>query len=673
MFRQLNDAVRYWWTVRRKPLEAFMEPVALAGDALLCRDGSLVSLVRIEGARSITGKKELGEFVELAKRRLNGVFLDRGHGLHIVLERAPDAARAAIDAAAERQRRQCERLGLALGDVIAERSERLAGLLTGETCALACWTRPDVVPGPQVRREKRELKARLKGWLPGIRESQCPLQVVDSLPPRHEAFVSTVTSLLKEAGLMAEELGSHEAVRVMRVLLNGPDAAGPDWRPVGPEDEVWPRFTEPPELGSFPPPLAPQLLVREPQVEASRLRIGGRLYGAVDMVLGPRVERPFSELMSRLADGGIPFRFSLSFEGGGLSGSGPSIALAAASVLAVTSEDSRHVRDALAGLRALRGDEQAIVRLRIGLLSLGRRGRRRAGAGAEAGADAADLRGLGRVRVLSAGGRRARGLCGVGARVRDGGHGRAGAGAARECARHAAALSAGVCGAAGPSGLSLQERGRQAARLQPGGERRLRVRPGLRHSGPGQERAAGLAVAGLLPAGWTPAPAFAGGGRYRAVLVGADLDDPRGAAGGPALRGWLVRAADDARACDQPLRYAVGLPVPAAAGAGVPDEPVVAHPDAGGCGRGAGRRGRDDLADDRRDLQDEGGRQAGGRAASLHARPGRGSRRGSRSSGGCTCLRDRSGGTRWMCSSRLARSMQPAVRSVTRFRRCWIA
>ena len=175
MFRQLNDAVRYWWTVRRKPLEAFMEPVALAGDALLCHDGSLVSLVGIEGARSITGSKELGGFVELAQRRLNGSFLDRGHGLHIVLERAPDAARAAIDAAAERQRRQSERLGLSLGDGIAERSERLAGLLTGETCAIACWTRPDVVPGPQLRREKRELKKRLKEWLPGSgnRNARC--------------------------------------------------------------------------------------------------------------------------------------------------------------------------------------------------------------------------------------------------------------------------------------------------------------------------------------------------------------------------------------------------------------------------------------------------------------------------------------------------------------------
>ena len=369
MFRQLNDAARFWWTLRRKPLEAFMEPVALAGEALLCRDGSLVTLLCIEGSRSIAGSHELGAFVELAQRRLNGSFLDRGHALHIMLERAPDAARAAIEATAGRQRRRSERLGLALDDVIAERAGRLAELLTGETGALACWTRPDAVPGPQLRREKRELKRRLKGWLPALRDSQCPLQVVDSLPPRHEAFVATLVSLMKEAGLVAEQLGSHEAARLMRALLNGPDTAGPDWRPMGPGDEAWPRFTEPPELGSFPPALAPQLLVREPRVEAGRLRIGGRLYGTVDMVLGPRLERPFSELMTRLAEAGIPFRFSMAVEGGGMAGSGPSLSLAAASVLAVTSEDSRHVRDALNGLRAVRGDEQAVVRVRIGLLT----------------------------------------------------------------------------------------------------------------------------------------------------------------------------------------------------------------------------------------------------------------------------------------------------------------
>ena len=369
MYRPLNDAIRFWWTLRRKPLESFMEPVALAGDALVCNEGELVSLVRIEGARKITGPGELADFVVLARQRLNGLFLSKGHVLHVMLERAPDAAREAIEGAATRQRRQCERLGLALDDVIGERMDRLGGLLSGEVCLLACWTRPSVLPPAVMKRENRELKRRLKYWLPRPRESQCPMNVVDSLPPRHEAFVSTVMSLLKDAELLAELLDAHEAVRWMRQLLNGPDAAGPDWRPAGPEDEVWARFTEPPELGAFPPPLAPQLLVREPSVEKGGLRVGNRLYGALDMVLGPRQERAFDELMRRLAEAALPFRFWMSIEGGGFGGSGAGLALVGSSLLAATSADSRHVRDALIGLRQLRADEQAVVRLRIGLLT----------------------------------------------------------------------------------------------------------------------------------------------------------------------------------------------------------------------------------------------------------------------------------------------------------------
>ncbi len=42
-------------------------------------DEFLVSLVRIDGC-SITGSAELGEFVELAWWRLNGLFLNRGRG-----------------------------------------------------------------------------------------------------------------------------------------------------------------------------------------------------------------------------------------------------------------------------------------------------------------------------------------------------------------------------------------------------------------------------------------------------------------------------------------------------------------------------------------------------------------------------------------------------------------
>ena len=56
----VDDLQRLSWTLRRKPLESFLAPQAAVplekgGGALVCRDGSLVSLICLDGARSMTG------------------------------------------------------------------------------------------------------------------------------------------------------------------------------------------------------------------------------------------------------------------------------------------------------------------------------------------------------------------------------------------------------------------------------------------------------------------------------------------------------------------------------------------------------------------------------------------------------------------------------------------
>ena len=93
-----DDLQRMSWTLRRKPLESFLAPQAAVsleggGGALVCRDGSLVSLIGIDGARSMTGADELERFVDLAARRLNSAFAAPGHALHVTFERAPRRGR----------------------------------------------------------------------------------------------------------------------------------------------------------------------------------------------------------------------------------------------------------------------------------------------------------------------------------------------------------------------------------------------------------------------------------------------------------------------------------------------------------------------------------------------------------------------------------------------------
>ena len=232
MYRALEDALAASWALRRKPLESFLLPRAAIGDGLLaCADGSLVSLFRIDGARSMTGAEELKRFVELACRRLNSRLAEPGHALHLMLERAPDEAGAQVERVRARTGNQAARLGLALADVLDERSRWLAPLLAAETMVLACWTRPACLTVAEARRGRKRLRARLKDWLPEPGESQCPHAVLDGLEARHRALMDTLAALFGETGMVAERLGDEEALRTMRVLVNGSDTTAPDWRP----------------------------------------------------------------------------------------------------------------------------------------------------------------------------------------------------------------------------------------------------------------------------------------------------------------------------------------------------------------------------------------------------------------------------------------------------------
>ena len=67
-----DDLQRLSWTLRRKPLESFLAPQAAVpleggGGVLVCHDGSLVSLLALDGARSMMGAEELDRFVDLVR------------------------------------------------------------------------------------------------------------------------------------------------------------------------------------------------------------------------------------------------------------------------------------------------------------------------------------------------------------------------------------------------------------------------------------------------------------------------------------------------------------------------------------------------------------------------------------------------------------------------------
>ena len=357
----LDELQRLSWAVRRKPLEAFLLPVAALDGRLLCRDSSLVSMFRIEGARALWGKPELERFVELAARRLNSSFVARGHALHVTFERESDGR--ALAEACEALGRRSETLGLGLGDVFGERMRRPPPAV--ESFFVSCWTRPSAASPLEAKSDRRKRKIAMKGWLPLGDESQCPHGGLESLEPRHDALVEALGGLFAEAGIVAVALSAEQALAAMRRSIDG--VTEPGWKPRTLNGASPPRVTEPAEWGAFPPPLGPQLIDRAPERVGMGVAVGHRLYGTLDMCLGPRTPRGFAELLERLAD--IPFRLSILAEGGGLDTVGARVARLASSFLAFSSDDSNAVKNAMEGVATLAADAQAVSRLRLSIVT----------------------------------------------------------------------------------------------------------------------------------------------------------------------------------------------------------------------------------------------------------------------------------------------------------------
>ena len=378
----MEDLERLWWSATKKPMEAFLMPVAAGDGVLLCGDYSLVSVFAIDGARALTGSAELARFVDLAARRLNSRFTGPGHALHVTFERAPD--RLVLLRVCEELQRKGERLGLDLSDVMEERARQKPPAL--EVVLVACWTRPSAATSLEVKRDKRERGNRLKDWLPKMSESQCAEGGLDSLSPRHEALMEALDGLFGECGLVARRLSSEESLAALRRCVDGVTELS--WRPRTGVDEPVARATEPVELGAFPPPLAPQLLDWVPERMGPGIALAGRLFGTLDMTLGPRNGRPFAELLERLE--AFPFRLSMLIEGGGLQAMGAKVARICSSFLAFSSDESLKVRDSMDEVGAVAADAQAVVRFRVSVATWVER---------EEGGDAL-LRRMSRVRQL---------------------------------------------------------------------------------------------------------------------------------------------------------------------------------------------------------------------------------------------------------------------------------
>jgi len=333
---------------------------------IVAADGSLVTIVRVDGVKKMVGPNEMGATIEEMALKFSTYFGETGHCLQVHFSRDPDASRELIGALNQPARIVANKLKMQLDDLFDEREEHLSKFVTRESCYLALWTRPAILSKVEQENIRKETKRPAK-W-PIAVDTQDIFKASQQLITRHNAFVSSLSSDLRDLNLRTETLEAHDGINAIRGTLY-PDLEGADWRPTLPGDQSFPRnpsWSKSDVSHLFVPQLRDQIFSRGGEVLSPRIvRVGRYNFASLDMSIGPQEIRPFSELLNRMIQSKeFPWRVSYLIEGNGLSG-GMQIKSTLAAIVGFSNSENLQIRDAIRAMTQKKDNGEIIVRFRV--------------------------------------------------------------------------------------------------------------------------------------------------------------------------------------------------------------------------------------------------------------------------------------------------------------------
>jgi intracellular multiplication protein IcmB len=364
MIRFLNDFFASIYLALRQPLETFIR-LETADDevTLVASDGSLVSYLKIDGAKQLIGDAEFKHIVEQAKIKI-GSRLDRpGYAIQFYFVRDPTRIRGELETLMRPNRGAASNVGLELHDLFEERARHLSKFLAWEECYAVLWTRPTSLTSADLKREKQERRS-IK-WVKAS-EAQFPFAALSSLRTRHKSYVGSIKLAFDELNIRARVVDVHTALRAVRTSVS-PTHPSRQWRACLPGDAI--PMREPKSHRDYSdvlwPPIARQICTDDAEIiSQARVRIGNLYWSPVDMTLGPAEPTEFPRLLKRLSEYDIPFRISWLIESAGTRGAGLRRFLV--SIIGFTNTENKLIKNSLEYLD-LMAKTEPVVRLRVSL------------------------------------------------------------------------------------------------------------------------------------------------------------------------------------------------------------------------------------------------------------------------------------------------------------------
>lgn len=356
------------------------------GQAIVAQDGSLATIVRFNGTKSVLGRDQFERLIQLLYGSLSVYLKSRGHQLQVVFRRDLDA-RGALERNAIQQRATADRLKLGIHDLIDESVEKYGQYVYDEDCYLVFWSRPALLNSVEAKLATQATNDFRKTYKwPATADAQNLLRPISYLSNRHLSFVSKITEDLSspEFGCSVEVLNVEEALRAVRRSVY-PDTTTDEWKAAIPGTKIpfrWKNNSDMDDMSEFLYPNLPsQIMTASAEIgkngnpnlpDPHTVRVGSRVYAPIILSVPPREPQYFNALFSSLnrsetRENGVtralPYSISFMLESDGMSTMFMKSLFS--SLLAFTSEQNRNINLAAKELNEYRRDGGCVVKLQI--------------------------------------------------------------------------------------------------------------------------------------------------------------------------------------------------------------------------------------------------------------------------------------------------------------------
>lgn len=335
---------------------------------LVARDGSLVSIIKINGVKYLVGPDEFDKIHHELTISLKTALSREGHGIQLFFKHDTENIEQQLNSILAPAKETAERLELNLKDLFNEKINFLKNYCHNEEMYLVLWTMPTSMSTTLADQVYKNRKEQFKNHkIPLMINAQNFLASIPEMRENHNTFVNLTINSLTDLGFSCNKLEVHAACLAIRKNID-PDFTDDAWQPFLPGDPIPVRDTKN-FTGTVSdilwPPLYKQLIPRDALVKDLRIaKLGDRIYGSVFIDLFPKELIAFVTLLHRLEHYSLPWRISFWIESGGVESL--SLKSTIAALLSFASENNKLINRSIDYLKHLHNNtDEAIVKLKI--------------------------------------------------------------------------------------------------------------------------------------------------------------------------------------------------------------------------------------------------------------------------------------------------------------------